>query len=436
MLQKGKTIVKSRQIAVKNKRMSDETHFFDGLCMIYRTTNSGDIWQFRMYAVNEQRYIRLSLKTRDKEKAEKLARDYFIQYSARIAKGELLFTINTEQMREKYLEYVDERVESGIISKGRAENIKIFTRRCVEFVGANKKVGSIEGTDFMEYRAFRQKSKADITMTVVVNELISIRQMFNWAQKKGIVSRDFEMDWGDIKIKKHEVRREGYSVAEYKVLSKYAAKWYSKVGKLDDNKEEEIFYRKSIRDFIGIMANYGMRTGELLQLRWKDVKANSVTGLAEIKIRAETSKGGEDRENTGRRADIFLRRKVYSTWNNENDYVFSDFKQRRMMSKDRLYRYYKKLCDEIELEEKGWKKRDIYALRHFYISLHLLLGKVDAYTIARWAGTSLVQIQKHYDNVKDKQVSKKMNYDFNWDELASEFGFDERDDLKESKEYL
>jgi integrase len=184
------------------------------------------------------------------------------------------------------------------------------------------------------------------------------------------------------------------------------------------------------------MANYGMRTGELLQLRWKDVKANSVTGLAEIKIRAETSKVGEDRENTGRRADIFLRRKVYSTWNNENDYVFSDFKQRRMMSKDRLYRYYKKLCDEIELEEKGWKKRDIYALRHFYISLHLLLGKVDAYTIARWAGTSLVQIQKHYDNVKDKQVSKKMNYDFNWDELASEFGFDERDDLKESKEYL
>ncbi|SPJ17539.1 hypothetical protein SBBP2_320049 [Burkholderiales bacterium] len=30
------------------------------------------------------------------------------------------------------------------------------------------------------------------------------------------------------------------------------------------------------------------------------------------------------------------------------------------------------------------------------------------YKIARYAGTSLNQIQKHYDNVKDSQVSKEV----------------------------
>jgi len=40
--------------------------------------------------------------------------------------------------------------------------------------------------------------------------------------------------------------------------------------------------------------------------------------------------------------------------------------------------------------------------------LQLLIGKVDVYKIARYAGTSLVQIQKHYDNVKDIQVSKEI----------------------------
>ena len=70
-----------------------------------------------------------------------------------------------------------------------------------------------------------------------------------------------------------------------------------------------------------------------------------------------------------------------------------------------------------------------------YITVHLLLGKVDPYTIAKWAGTSLMQIQKHYDNVNDKQVSKKMNYDFNWKDIPNELIFDEDDDIKESKQY-
>ena len=53
-------------------------------------------------------------------------------------------------------------------------------------------------------------------------------------------------------------------------------------------------------------------------------------------------------------------------------------------------------------------EKSLYSLRHFYITIHLLAGKVDVYSIAKYTGTSLRQIEKTYDNVKDAQVSKKM----------------------------
>jgi len=436
MLHKDKTIVKHRKITNKNKRMSDEETFYDGKCMIYRTTGSGDVWQFRMYADGEQRYVRQSLKTRNLIEARQKAEKLFIEYSSRIHQGEFLFSIKMEEFTKKYLEYQYERVEAGMLSKGRYNNIRTFTKTFMEFIGADTKVGNIKNDKMEDYRAWRQKRKSDITMTVVVNELITIRQMFNWGKKKGIVSRNYDMDWGEIKVNKNEVRREGYDPEEYKILSRYASRWHTRVSDFEDKKEEVEYFRKSIRDFIGIMANYGMRTGECLQLKWKDIKVNEKTDVAQINIRAETSKINQSRENTGKRADIFIRRKLYSKFISDDDFVFSDFNKRRMMSKDRLYRYYNHLCDEIEKNEDNWKRKDLYGIRHMFISMHILLGKVDVYTIARWAGTSLVQIQNHYDNVKDKQVSNKMRYDFTWDDIKEASGFDESDDLKESEQYI
>lgn len=73
-----------------------------------------------------------------------------------------------------------------------------------------------------------------------------------------------------------------------------------------------------------------------------------------------------------------------------------------------LYDYYKALVGETKKKHPDFDdSKTLYSLRHFWITLQLLIGKVDVYKIARYAGTSLVQIQKHYDNVKDIQVSKK-----------------------------
>ena len=419
MLQTLRPIDLNSRKSTKEKRMSEVEDIFDGHIRIYKTTNSGDIWQLRMYVQEEKRYIRESLKTRDKSVAISKAQDRFIYYQARLRNGEVIFSINAEEFREKYLVYVDKLVEDGQMSKGRASCIRSFTLRYLEFVGKDKKLGSIDKNCFTEYRAFRQKSKKDITMTVVVNELLTIKQMYRWGKTKGLVGQSYEIEYGDIKIQKHEVRRQGYSVEEYKQLINYASKWYSKVPKIYENRDEEIYYRRTVRDFIVLMANYGFRTGELLQLKFKDVKIIDEE-RATVLVRAETSKVRQSREITGRRGDVFARRKEYSTHVQDNDFVFSDFKNKKMMTKDRLYKYYRELIKEVKLKNESFdEEKDLYGLRHLWITIHLLIGKVDVYTIARYAGTSLTQIQRHYDNVKDKQVSDKiLSYNLKFDDVG------------------
>lgn len=417
MLQTLRPIDLNSKKTNKQKRMSEVEDIFDGHIRIYKTTHSGDVWQLRMYVQEEKRYIRESLKTRDKSVAISRAQDRFIYYQAKLRSGDLIFSLNAEKFRERYLKYIDKLVEDGQMSKGRAGCIRSFTLRYVEFVGKDTKLGSIDKNKFMEYRAFRQKTKKDITMTVVVNELLTIKQMYKWGKSQGLVAQNYEINYGDIKIQKHEVRRQGYSVNEYKQLINYASKWYTKLPKIIENKDEEIYYRKTIRDFIVLMANYGFRTGELLQLKFKDVKIIDEE-KASVFIRAETSKVRQEREVIGRRSDVFLRRKEYSKFTSDTDYVFSDYRNKKIMSKDNLYKYYRQLIKEVKKQHNDFDEdKDLYGLRHLWITIHLLIGKVDVYTIARYAGTSLTQIQKHYDNVKDKQVSEKiLSYKLKFDD--------------------
>jgi len=162
-------------------RMSNEFDILDGEVRLFHTTHSGDIWQMRMHVPSEQKYVRKSLRTRDKEVAIKLARAEYISVSAKVQNGEKIFSISAKDLRDQYLLYIDSLVRDNQISKGRAGNIKTYTKHYMEFVGSTTKIQNIKENQFQDYRSFRQKKIPGITMTVVVNESITIKQMYKWA---------------------------------------------------------------------------------------------------------------------------------------------------------------------------------------------------------------------------------------------------------------
>jgi integrase len=393
----------------KAVRMSNEFDILDGEVRLFHTTHSGDIWQMRMHVPSEQKYVRKSLRTRDKEAAIKLARAEYISVSARIQNGEKIFSISAKELRDQYLVHIESLVKDNQISKGRAGNIKTYTKHYMDFVGSTTKIQNIKESQFQEYRSFRQKKIPGITMTVVINESITIKQMYKWAAGKGMIQPGYLPDFGKIKARKNEVRRESFTVAEYQMLVSVGKNWFKSVPKDHPNRDEEIYYRRSIQDFILLMGHYGFRTGELVLVQNKHVKVKEKDMTASVFIPAENTKVRTQREVTGRKGDVFLRRRKYVPFKSENDFVFTHYRKSAPITKELLYDYYKALVKEVKKQHPEFDDtKTLYSLRHFWITIYLLIGKVDVYKIARYAGTSLVQIQKHYDNVKDAQVSREI----------------------------
>lgn len=399
----------------RKKRMSDVLDIFDGNVRIFRTTHSGDVYQMSMYVKEEKRYIRKSLRTRDKEIAIASAQKEFIFYQAKIMNGEKLFSITANELRNKYLEYIEKQVKEKQLSIGRQTNIKTYTKHYLNFVGKNTKILNIDKKEFQKYRSYRQSKKADIRMSVVQNELITIKQMYKFAKNEGFINQNYELDFGKFKVDKNESSRIAYEVSDYKKLISVAMFWYKKVSDVHVKRNEEIYYRRTIRDFILLMGNYGFRTQELRLIKWKDVVIHNDETVT-ITIRKENSKTKKERKVRGRRSDIFIRRKTYSNFTDSDCFVFSRFDRDEEISKTILYDYYNSLIKEVKEKYKDFQEQDLYSLRHFFITSHLIASKISVYDLAKYCGTSLQQISNTYDNVKLEEVSKKLlSYSFRFD---------------------
>ncbi len=385
----------------------DAFDILDKRVKIYRTASK--VWQFQMWVREEQKYVRESLHTEDKEIAINKAEDRFIFYRSKIQQQEKIFSISSNELRDRFLEHVEKQVDSRQLSRGRANNIKTFTKHYLEFVGKTSKIQNIDSKKFKEYLPFRRQSKSDILAAVVRNETITIKQMYRFAQDEGLINANYKPDFGVIKVAKDGGTREAYTMEEYRQLIGFSKNWYRAK---DVEDEEDKYHRRLIHDFIVIMANGGFRTAELRLLKWKDVKKITQSGsetYAEIIIRAENTKVRKSRTFEMRRGDVFNRIKSYSNFTEKDDFVFSDFEKNKMMDKTKFYKYFNKLTELVKKKHPDFDdEKDLYCLRHFWITIRILAG-LNVYDIAKICGTSLSQIQKHYDAVTSLITSQKMN---------------------------
>ena len=385
----------------------DAFDILDGQVKLFRTTSK--VWQMQMWISEEQKYVRESLKTDDIELAQKHAQDRFIFYRARLQKHEKIFSISASELREQFLAHVKEKVEQRQISSGRESNIKTHTKHYLEFVGKISKIQNIDAKKFKEYLSFRRKSKSDILATVVINESITIKQMYKFAIDKGFINQSYRLDFGTIKKQQDEAVRDSYTDTEYLDLVNVSKNWYKNK---DAQTAEEKYYRRLLNDFIVIMGNSGFRTQEVRLLKWKDIKNIKRTGkdtYAEVVIRAENSKVRKSRTTEIRRGDVFSRIKSYSEYTENEDFVFSQFDKNDVINKTQLYSLFKKLKDAVKKKNIDFDaSKSLYSLRHLWITMRILAGQ-NVYDIAKISGTSLQQIQKHYDAATSLLASQKMN---------------------------
>ena len=383
----------------------------DGEVRIYqRTKNSGDVYQFRMYIREERRYVVKSLQTRDKDIAIERAKRLYIEYKSKELSGEKLFSITSEQLVQSYLEYQEDRFRSSQISVGRLSGIKTQLKHYLAFIGNTTRIANFQGKEFRKYRQFRMDKRGAKTLTTVLNELLTFKHMYEFAKTEGFIGQKYVFDYGEIRIQNDECKRDGYEIEEYKQLINTSKNFSSKVNKTLINYDEVIYYRTLLHDFLLLMGRTGFRTSECLKLRWSDCRLNNdKERTVTMTIRKENTKVRTQRVITSNVGNILSRIKSYSKSLKHEDFIFAHYSNSKLTVKDKIYKYYNELKQEVKLRFKDFDTElDIYSIRHYFITLHLRVAKTDMYSIARFCGTSVKEIERTYQHIKDDEVSRSV----------------------------
>lgn len=229
-----------------------------------------------------------------------------------------------------------------------------------------------------------------ISMKTLHQDFIVIRQTLKFAKRKGWISA--VPDQPRIPVK--AVARPWFSREEYRKLLAISE---ARI-KRSTNPNEKLA-RQDLHDYIVFLVHTGVRIGESLNIRRKDIKMwegndHSVKDRCFIKVKGKTGA----RECIGMFGAVRVIQRID--------------KKRPLGPDDKLFpthnpRQFVALLTEAELRynDEG-QRRDLKSLRHTFIMFRLLEG-VDIFLLATNCGTSVKIISQHYG----KHLTARMKSD-------------------------
>ena len=125
----------------------NEVRIYNSKAVIYQ--NDYDVWQFRIWLADEDKYFRQSLRTKDKAKAIADAEEMYedIKYMKR--RGKKIYSISIKQAVAMYLEdkakYVGIDGANGIV-EGRLGTIKAHMKHFLELYTKSEELSGLRST--------------------------------------------------------------------------------------------------------------------------------------------------------------------------------------------------------------------------------------------------------------------------------------------------
>ena len=385
---------------------------------IYRRKDSdAGTWHFRLYVSSERLHYRKSLKTIDKRDAVKFAEQEIVNILAKQQNGQAIKSPTfAEAVRSFHLKDEQDK-QAGVITPRTVLMHNHYIAMVTDYVrerfptGTRTRLSAIDGrTDFADYLDWRLK-RSKVRRDTVRAELVGIRMVFKHAQEKGLCTAKSVPVW-DFKTGEMPRRARMADDDYYKVLACMKA-WTAKA-----EGDVEIYNRHLLQHIFLLIAATGMRTGEVLGLRNKDVENIARDKhLAVIRIRAETTKVRKERRITvspsfgGKRTGgvpiNYLVRWIdrYQIHKKPDDFVFALFTKGDGNCTYSFYRSYASLRET--LKQIGMEWWDAYHNRHYYCTQAIKAGHPLA-LIAVSCGNSVSVIEKTYSHALSEQTSLQM----------------------------
>lgn len=346
-----------------------------------------------------QQYVYRSLKTSSQAEARKLARRQLVEFEIKQERGEQYTAPTFKQVIDEYTKVRELDNQRGKTSDAMLRQIKRVNKFWLEYAGKLRidRIGNKELADFIPWRkAYYSKFKVmpknaklhpqDKTLAF---DLTHGKTLIRWATERGYRGT-LPLPTYQFKIERRIVRP-AFELAEYTTLYKTLRRRITEV-----HHRPWVDSRTMLRDYVLILANTGMRVGELNGLKLRDIHPfKDDEGRENYRLVVRGKTGERDvipRVNCKAWIDrVLTRRKAEGAV--QNDYLFVMPSGGQIIS---LGDQFNAVLEAGKIVTNTFdKKFTLYSLRHLYAVQALRKG-VSVYAVARNMGTSVEIIQLYY----------------------------------------
>ena len=420
--------------------MENDIKIMDGKAAITRCKNS-NIWQMRMWISREKKYYRVTTGTRNKEQAIEFAQTETAKLIYRSeSKKEKIFGITVNEGITEFLDWKSRQVATKQIVPQRLQTIISHLAHFEKYLDGQFKVNQIPKTilrnniingvekNYVEYRAEKKAS-----YTTIKNEMSTIGMLFKyWIEEKDYMEMKAILKPIINSTLIHggttaNVRRQTFTETEYNKFTGAMRSYVAKGCKQEILKTtrnhvcnySDYYKRELARRYLLFASNTGLRSGEIRQLKWENVKFSKVQEgghntehriMAEVEVLPQTSKVRKGRTFFVDAEQLIKWKKVCK---HTNGFIFSidgNYEYKRQ----NINEAFKHILKMSTIDKKRQDDLVPYSLRHYHITREVKRGNgFDALSVQ--CGTSIRHIESTYLHV-DKQMMletamKKFNAD-------------------------
>jgi integrase len=375
----------------------------DGRIILYKRAGAKDaVWQARIRVPNSTGYKRVTTKTANQREAERFALDLYEDLYLHVKSGGSIQSRTFKQVFEEWKKHV---ATMGHTRQGGSWDATIdrVETYAVKFFG-QMKIDTIGPKEFADFWVWRKSNynRSRPSNGTLRRERTSILPVFKFAVIRGYLQSVPETDPPKATLE----RRPTFTMEEWQKLYKAARKWVAE-GKSKATGRQRFL----VQQYILILANTGLRVGELRGLRWSDLRT------------AKTDEGSrmiaEVRGKTGTREAVFQAgaqkyvERLYDRRTEElgdtpplDEVLFCHQDGTPIQTMKTAFNSLLEFA-EIPIERNGGS-RTIYSLRHFYATMRLS-NDTSPFLLARQMGTSVEMLEKFYGQTVSSSLAARIS---------------------------
>ena len=375
----------------------------DGRIILYKREGlKNPLWQVRIRVPNSKGYKVVSTKMADQRSAERFAMDLYDELFIHVKQGG---SIKTKTFRQVFDEWEQATKTMGQTRQGGKwdATVERVKKTGLEFFGP-KRIDTINAVDFSDYWMWRKehfprKKPSNATLR---RERTSLLPIFKFAVSRGYITTVPSTEPPKAKLE----RRPTFTLDEWQTIYTVAREWVEE-GKTKATGRDRFVSQQ----YFLILANTGMRVGELRNLRWMDLRTVKVDGGSRL-IGYVSGKTGSREVVFQEGSDVYIKRLFDLRVKELKDKPPSDglvICHRDGSSISTMKRSFQSLLKRAKIPEvRDGTARTIYSLRHFYATQRLS-HETSPFLLAKQMGTSVEMLEKFYGQTVNSKLAAEIS---------------------------